>query len=133
MDYWIDGLLGAVLKYSAIHLIKLHYSTTPTIQQSNHPFMEPEENMKFNLKALTLTAGILWAVAVLLTGIANLIWPGYGTTFLQCMSSVYPGYHATRSFGDLIVGTLYSLVDGAICGLVFGWLYNLFVGKSSAT
>lgn len=87
--------------------------------------------MKLNLKALTLTAGILWAVAVFLTGIANLIWSGYGTTFLQFMSSVYPGYHASGSFVDLIVGTLYSLVDGAIAGLVFGWLYNLFVGKGS--
>ncbi|NIN00933.1 MAG: hypothetical protein GTO24_23465 [candidate division Zixibacteria bacterium] len=85
--------------------------------------------MKLNLKALVLTAGILWALAVLLVGILNLISPGYGVAFLKLIASIYPGYHATGSFGDLIVGTLYALVDGAICGLVFGWLYNLFVGK----
>ena len=85
--------------------------------------------MKLNLKALVLTAGILWALAILLTSVANLIWSGYGVAFLQAMASVYPGYHASRSIGDVIVGTLYALVDGAICGLVFGWLYNLFVGK----
>ncbi|MDZ7291597.1 MAG: hypothetical protein ONB44_16595 [candidate division KSB1 bacterium] len=89
--------------------------------------------MKLNLKALVLTAGILWAVAVFLTGLANLIWPAYGVTFLQAMASVYPGYHATRSFGDLIVGTWYALLDGAVVGLVFGWLYNLLVGKGSTT
>lgn len=85
--------------------------------------------MKLNLKALVLTAGILWALAVLLVGILNLISSGYGVAFLKLIASIYPGYHASGSFGDLIVGTLYALVDGAICGLVFGWLYNLFVGK----
>lgn len=85
--------------------------------------------MKLNLKALVLTAGILWALAIFITAVANLMWSGYGVAFLQAIASVYPGYHASRSIGDVIVGTLYALVDGAICGLVFGWLYNLFVGK----
>lgn len=87
--------------------------------------------MKFNIKALVLTVAILWGVAVFLTGIANLIWSGYGNTFLNCVASIYPGYHATGSFGDLIVGTLYALVDGAVAGLVFGWLYNLLGAKGS--
>ncbi len=86
--------------------------------------------MKLNLKALALTAGILWALAVFLVGIANLIWSGYGTAFLRTVASIYPGYHATASIGDVIVGTLYSLVDGAVSGWVFGWVYNFFVGKS---
>lgn len=88
--------------------------------------------MKLNLKALVLTAGVLWALAVFLVGVLNLIWSGYGVAFLQLIASIYPGYHATRSVGDLIVGSLYALVDGAICGLVFGWLYNVFAGKKSA-
>ncbi|MFQ6079201.1 MAG: hypothetical protein ACE5NJ_08725 [Thermodesulfobacteriota bacterium] len=87
--------------------------------------------MKLNLKALVMTAGILWALAVFLVGLLNLIWSGYGVAFLQLIASIYPGYHATGSAGDLIVGALYALVDGAICGLVFGLLYNLFVGKGS--
>ncbi len=88
-----------------------------------------EREMKLNVKALAATAGILWALALLLVGAANLVWSGYGVAFLRLMASVYPGYHAAGSVGDLIVGTLYALVDGAICGLVFGWLYNLFIGK----
>jgi ABC-type nitrate/sulfonate/bicarbonate transport system permease component len=90
-----------------------------------------EGKMKLNIKALVLTAGILWALAVFLTGVANLIWPEYGVAFLKIMASVYPGYHATRSIGDVIVGTLYGLIDGAICALFFGWLYNVFVGKKT--
>ena len=85
--------------------------------------------MKLNVKALALASGILWAAAVLLTGIANLIWAGYGAAFLQMMASLYPGYHATSSFGSVLIGTLYALVDGAIAGLVLAWLYNLFVGR----
>jgi hypothetical protein len=85
--------------------------------------------MQFNIKALALTSGILWAAAMFLTGLANLIWAGYGTTFLQVMASLYPGYEVTRSFGAVIIGTLYALVDGLICGLIFGWLYNAFVGR----
>jgi hypothetical protein len=77
-----------------------------------------EGEMKLNVKALALTAGIVWALAVLLVGAANLLWSGYGGAFLQLMASVYPGYHATGS------------VDGAVCGLVFGWLYNVFTGKA---
>ena len=91
--------------------------------------MEQEEKMKLNLRALALTSGILWALALFLTGVMNLIWRGYGGAFLKMMASVYPGYHAAGSIGDLIVGTLYALLDGAICGLVFGWLYNFFAGK----
>lgn len=85
--------------------------------------------MKLNIKALALTAGILWALALLLVGAANLIWPGYGGTFVKLMASIYPGYHASGSVGDLIVGVLYALLDGVVCGLVFAWLYNSFVGK----
>lgn len=85
--------------------------------------------MKLNLRALSLTAGILWAVAFFLVGLSNIIWPEYGGVFLKVMDSVYPGYHASRIFGDLIVGTLYALVDGTICGLIFGWLYNFLLDK----
>ena len=66
-----------------------------------------------------------------MVGVTNLIWPGYGNTFLQLVASIYPGYNATASVGAVIVGTLYTLVDGGIFGLVVGWLYNLFLGKGS--
>jgi len=87
--------------------------------------------MRFSVKGLAIASGILWAVAMLATGLANLVWSSYGQQFLQTMASVYPGYHATRSVAEVIVGTLYGAVDGFIGGAVFAWLYNQFV-KSSA-
>ena len=48
------------------------------------------------------------------------------------LASIYPGYAASGSFGDVIVGSLYALVDAAILGLVFGWLYNLLAGRASS-
>ena len=85
--------------------------------------------MKLNLRAIAFAAGVLWAFAILTTGIANLIWPSYGGAFLQIIASLYPGYNAERSVSDITVGTLYALIDGSVCGLVFGWVYNLFVGS----
>ncbi len=49
----------------------------------------------------------------------------YGQAFLDVMASIYPGFHAAGTFGDAIVGTLYGVVDGAIGGAVFAWLYNI--------
>lgn len=85
--------------------------------------------MKLNLKALTFAAAVLWAGAVFLVGLANLIWPGYAKAFLLMLASIYPGYAASGFFGDVIVGSLYALIDGAIAGFVLGWLYNLAAGR----
>jgi ABC-type nitrate/sulfonate/bicarbonate transport system permease component len=90
---------------------------------------EEEVKMRLNLRAIFIAAGSIWAFAILTTGIANLIWPGYGNAFLQTIASLYPGYDAKRSISDVTIGTLYALFDGAFCGLVFGGVYNLFVGK----
>jgi hypothetical protein len=85
--------------------------------------------MKLNVKALALTAGILWSVAMFLTGIAHLIWPGYAAAFLQVMASIYPGYEASPTIDSLVLGTLYGFLDGSIAGLLFAWLYNTFAGQ----
>jgi TRAP-type mannitol/chloroaromatic compound transport system permease large subunit len=82
--------------------------------------------MKFSTKGLALASGILWGLAMLLMGLANLVWGNYAQQFLQTVASVYPGYHATRSIAEVIVGTLYGTVDGFVGGAVFAWLYNQF-------
>jgi hypothetical protein len=86
--------------------------------------------MKFSVKGLALASGILWGAAILGMGLANLVWGSYGQQFLQLMASVYPGYHATRGIGEVIIGALYGFVDGLIGGAVFAWLYNQFVKSS---
>ena len=86
--------------------------------------------MRLSLKSLSLTCGILWGGAMLSVGLVNLAYPSYGVEFLKLASSVYPGYHASLKVMDVLVGTGYGLVDGAIAGLLLGWLYNLFVPSS---
>ncbi len=89
--------------------------------------------MRLNLKAFMLTVGSFGALAIFLTGIGNLAVSGYGTDFLQVFASVYPGYQASGAFGDLIVGTVYAFVDGAVSGLIFAFLYNVFLGRERST
>ncbi len=80
--------------------------------------------MKFNIRALALTFGLFWGGAIFLVGMVNLVAPGYGRAFLLLAASIYPGYAAGVSFEQVAIGTLYGLVDGAIGGAVFAWLYN---------
>jgi hypothetical protein len=86
--------------------------------------------MRLSVKGLAMASGILWAACIFVVGIVNLAIPSYGVTFLQGMSSIYPGFHNSRRFLDVLVGSGYGLVDGAIGGLVFAWLYNVFAGHS---
>jgi hypothetical protein len=87
--------------------------------------------MKLSVKSLAITCAIFGGALVFLMGLAHLIWPSYGTAFLQLAASVYPGYEV-GGFGSVIVGTLYATVDGAIGGAIFAWLYNKIVASPAA-
>ena len=80
--------------------------------------------MKMNIIALSIAAAVLWSGAILVVAVANLIWPGYGGAFLELVASIYPGYLPGHGLASVITATLYGLVDGAIAGAIFGWLYN---------
>jgi hypothetical protein len=81
--------------------------------------------MKLSIKGAAIAGALVWGIlGMFLVGVANLIWPSYGQEFLRAMASVYPGYHATPSFGQVIVGSLYGVADGAIGGAILAWLYN---------
>lgn len=81
--------------------------------------------MRFDPKALALTFGLLWGGCVLCAALAHLVWPAYGTAFLDAVASIYPGYQVGGG-GTVVVGTLYALLDGAVCGALFAWVYNRF-------
>ena len=81
--------------------------------------------MRFNVIALSVTSALIWGGAILVVATANLIWPNYGRAFLDLAAAIYPGYQPGPSIGSIVTGTLYGLVDGAIGGAVFAWLYNL--------
>lgn len=88
--------------------------------------------MKLSIKAMALAIGLLWGGAILVTGLANLVAPPYGAAVLAWASSIYPGFHNSRTFVDVLVGTGYALVDGGTGGAIFAWLYNCFSGSARA-
>jgi hypothetical protein len=86
--------------------------------------------MKLNVTAAAITLALVWGVlAMFLTGVANLVWPPYGQELLQAMASVYPGYKATASFGQVIIGALYGMLDALVAGAILAWVYNFFVAR----
>lgn len=89
--------------------------------------------MRLSPKALAITAAVIWGGAMLLTGLLNLFYPTYGEHFLLTVSSVYPGYHASRTLADVLVGTGYALVDAAVAGLLSAWLYNFIATRTCCT
>jgi hypothetical protein len=88
--------------------------------------------MKLSVKGLAWAGAVLWGLVTFLTGILNLIFPRYGVVMLDLLRSVYPGYAGTSGFLGVIVGTLYAVVDGAVCGALLAWLYNTFVKPGAA-
>lgn len=82
--------------------------------------------MKLSIKALAIASAVIWGGAMLITGLANMMWPDYGKAFLDIMASVYPGYSANGGIGQVVNGTLYAAVDGLIGGAIFAWIYNFF-------
>ncbi len=81
---------------------------------------------KLDIRAFAIAFAILWSLAAFFVGIFNLIWPPYGAAFLEMLAAVYPGYKMQPGIWGLIVVTLYALLDGAVAGAIFAWLYNRF-------
>lgn len=79
--------------------------------------------MRLDPKSLAFALGVVWGAAILLTGVAHEVWPPYGGSFLDLAASIYPGFHV-GGFGQVIVGTLYGSLDGALGGAILAWLYN---------
>ena len=87
--------------------------------------------MRLSVKAMGMAGALVWGVYGMLgSGLLNLLWPPYGEHFLVTMSSVYPGYHATPTVGDMLVGACYGALDGGVAGLLLAWLYNFFAPPS---
>jgi len=89
--------------------------------------------MKLSIRGLAFALALIWGGAILCVGLAHLAFAGYASSFLSGVASIYPGFHGARSFGDVLVGTGYALVDGAFGALFFGWLYNAFATEKPRT
>lgn len=81
--------------------------------------------MRLSIQGSAAAAGLLWGGCILCVGLINLAVPSYGANFLRVMSSVYPFFHSSRTFGDVVIGAIDGLIDGAVAGVLFAWLYNV--------
>jgi hypothetical protein len=88
--------------------------------------------MRLSVKGLAIACALLWGGCILFVGVINLIRPEYGASFLRGMSSVYPWFHGSGSFGDVLIGTVEGLADGAVGGALLAWLYNLSAKSGAA-
>ena len=86
--------------------------------------------MKLSLRSLIIAGALFKALCFLFVALLNIVWAGYGGTYLGIKTSLYIGYHPEMGPFSIVIGTLYALVAGAIAGALFGWLYNTFVEKS---
>jgi hypothetical protein len=82
--------------------------------------------MKLNIKALGLTCGILWGIAVFLVTVWVTITQSGGST-LGLLHKFYFGYSV--SWAGAFIGLVWGFIDGLICGLIFAWLYNKLAGN----
>ena len=85
--------------------------------------------MRISPPALALTLGVLWGAAMLIIGVAHAMIPSYGAGFFDVMGSVYPGIEGSDTLGDVLLGAVYGLVDGALGGLLIAWVYNFFLRR----
>ena len=76
------------------------------------------------MRALCLKPLAFWFVSLI-----NFVFPPYGGAYLALLTSVYPGYDPVRGPLGILVGTFYSLIAGALAGLLVGWLYNFLTEK----
>jgi len=85
--------------------------------------------MRISVRGLIFAGGLIWGATVAFVGFMNFRDATYGAGFLAALSSMYPGFHNTRAMLDIWIGVGYGVVDGAITGLLFGWVYNTFRGR----
>jgi len=85
--------------------------------------------VKLSVKSLVIAAALVKAIGFLFVALLNLVLPPYGGAFLALLSSLYLGYDASAGPISVLVGSIYSLITGAVAGALFGWLYNSFVER----
>ncbi len=94
--------------------------------------------MKLNLKSMALSGGILLAAMSLIVG----VWfqlTGYASGLVAVLAEIYgnliplaqDGKSFINPFPSIALLTLFTFVDGAILGILFGLFYNLLLPKDT--
>ena len=83
--------------------------------------------MKLNIKAFALACGLIWGLGVFLLTWWIIAFDG-ATGEVPFIGKIYRGY--TISPAGSVIGLIWALLDGAIGGAIFAWLYNLIADRS---
>ena len=79
--------------------------------------------MKLNVKAFSLTCGIVWAVSVFFATMSVVVRGGTGE--LTCkLGRFYVGYATTVP--GAFIGMIWGFIHMSVMGLLFAMLYNHF-------
>ncbi len=82
--------------------------------------------MRLNVKAFAITCALLWGLGLFLITWWIILFDGASGEAVF-ISRVYRGY-TISPFGSFI-GLAWALVDGAVGGAIFAWLYNVFASR----
>jgi hypothetical protein len=82
--------------------------------------------MKLNVKAFSLTCGILLGLGMFVLTWWVIAFEG-STEAVTVLGRVYRGY-CISPLGS-VIGLVWGLVDGLIGGAIFAWVYNKLVGS----
>lgn len=85
--------------------------------------------LKLSLTAMIIAGALFKAAGFLFVSLMNLVLPPYGGAYIALLTSIYPGYDPLSGPLGILLGTFYSLIAGALAGLLFGCLYNFFAPK----
>ena len=82
--------------------------------------------MRLNVKAFAITCALMWGLGLFLITWWIILLDGASGEAVF-ISRVYRGY-AISPFGS-VIGMAWALVDGAVGGAIFAWLYNLIASR----
>lgn len=84
--------------------------------------------MKLNVKAFALACGLIWGLGLFLLTWWLIAIEGV-TEEVPFIGRIYRGYNISP-LGS-VIGLIWALIDGAIGGAIFAWLYNLISSRTS--
>lgn len=83
--------------------------------------------MKLNVKAMSLTIGLVWGLGLFLLTWWIILFEGSNQDS-NILTHIYRGYTITP-LGSLI-GLLWAFIDGIIGGACIAWIYNNLIPKT---
>lgn len=84
--------------------------------------------MKLNVKAMALTAAIVWALGIFCLTWWIILFEGPNNS-PNILTHIYRGYTITPS--GSFIGMLWGFFDGLFGGACVAWVYNNFISKIS--